>query len=103
MPDLRALNRNQQDSGSIGDLRGRSFEGLELDLGPCLGGTLMRHFLRGALTPAPLPGGMAAGTTTAPLVERAGPAQRLPTTLIRTAGGAVSVAAVTAQANAYLP
>jgi len=71
----------------------------------CLGvreGTLMRHFLRLALAPGTLPGGMPTRSAVAQLVAFTGAAHRLKPADLRAFTRAVQVAAVTLAADAHL-
>ena len=65
-------------------------------------GTLMRHFLRRARSPAALPGSVQPGTAAAALVAPAGAVHRLTTALLGAPLRAILVAAVALAADAHL-
>ena len=65
-------------------------------------GTLMRHFLRLALTPGALPGGVPTRSAVAQLVAFTGAAQRLTPADCRALARAVAVAAIALGADSHL-
>jgi hypothetical protein len=65
-------------------------------------GTLMRHFLRLALTPGTLPGGVPTRPAVAQLVAFTGAAQRFTPADLRALTRAIPVAVVTVAADAHL-
>lgn len=62
----------------------------------------MRHFLRSAIAPGALPGGMPKGSTMTQLVAFTGTAQRLTAADLGALTRAVDVAVVTVAADAHL-
>ena len=94
------LNRCNVDMGPLGRGLGRDRRHYERVSGGK--GTLMRHFLRLALTPGTLPGGVQTRPTVAQLVAFTSAAQRLTPADLRALTRAIPVAAVAVAADPHL-
>ncbi len=94
------LNRCNVDMGPLG--RGLGRDGRHYDRVGAGEGTLMRHFLRSALAPGTLLGGVQTRPAVAQLVAFTGAAQRLAPANPRALPGAVLVAAVAVPTDAHL-